>query len=138
MEQAVERPKSLEQLLVDIDQMDPTLFAITTPIRPNETVIGELTPYLRKLYCAWQFWSREHGRLSVDAKYTNDQATIIAIHRAADTSNSIQNLFWYLVQTEYQTFGKHVGLRVPGLVVTYTCEHNNPLDGLIRQIFGGS
>jgi len=111
-------------------------FVSSNPVGAHETVVGPATVGMRRLYHLAVHYRNEAEDLTrrltmprasdvVDKKDLQEKA-VAAITRA----HAILNLVWITVRDEYQLWGKDIGIREGGVIVTYEESGESPAEFL--------
>lgn len=133
-------PASLQDLLHEIEAVDPEMFTPQTAIRPNEKVLGMAPLFARKCFALAMHYTREQERAALDLKYTKVEADKFElgkiIQRAHQISKLLSTLQWYIINEGYPVYGHDLN---PGLRVGWAVVLQPEDDGtdLFRRLFGG-
>lgn len=71
--QIVERSKFMIELLGEIDGFDENMFPIHRAMDSGDKRLGELGPWLRKVYALMRYYDREVKLLMVDREYSKPE-----------------------------------------------------------------
>jgi hypothetical protein len=137
-------PKTITDLLIEIDAADSEAFPANEPFRSGETVIGELAPYARKCFALATFYSRELERYGVDAKYSPCEHTAdepcnhaVTLERLKVYADVCRTLLWMTVRNEFNLWGDtRIGVRVGWKLVRRSNDESDGLD-MLRRLLGG-
>lgn len=106
------RPKFISELLAEVDSFDPTLFAPYGEIEKDETFVGVIENiWLRKVFAAMKFYSRELDQLKLQHKYENcESPDAQSLHRGIEVVHYkrelLNEILWACVRDELNTFGR--------------------------------
>lgn len=136
----VERSVFINNLLGEVDKVDPEMFPIMEEVGNEDTLIGEMSIYSRKLYALSQFYSREVERIEVEVKYASPEAkeklkSLMNQH----TSKVVvmRNIMFASIREDLGLYGfEHTGMRAGWKVVTRPCNHRSEGADILKRLLG--
>ena len=114
MNDTIERPKFLTEILAEIDGFDQSLFPCPYKMEEGDKVIGELPPWLQKLYALMRYQSREFKQLKVDLEFSSqteghENCKICEIKQKMDF---LAEMFWTCARFHFnEPHAESVGVR---------------------------
>ncbi len=117
----IERPKFIVDLLAEVDAFDESLFPSNYKIESSDTVIGDASPWTRKLFALMRMYHRELKQLKVEMEFDESQGEqyqgrYVEIDYKVDT---LKQILWGCVRADFQIWtAQSVGFRTNWKVVT--------------------
>lgn len=125
MNEIMERPKFLIDLLAEVDAFDAELFPANTPFsaEDGDQVIGELSPWCRKLYALVRYLNRQSKVMAAEREF--DSVEMLSqdseICEMRYKANLLNELMYAILRSECNAFGTScVGVRQGWNVVSTT------------------
>jgi len=133
----------LKLLPLELEQLEGKQY-LEPPVAvsDNETVVGEVGDYARRLFTLWRMKERAAREHQVAAEFTTDKAEAVRLmrmrHECIMKAKAISCLFWIAVRDEFELWGvSHVGIN-EGWKVT-CCDTDSDthitLNDIIRRMF---
>lgn len=115
----VEARQWLDEIMREVDSVDPTMMAPLEERRPNEKVICTVTdPTLRKLFILGLIYRRDQKRAEVDFQYEKNQSAMQLQIRSFDRAHLCFALFWAAVHETFDIWKlESIGLRSDWTIV---------------------
>ena len=134
-----ERSKFIVDLLAEVDAMDESLFPSTYAVEPKDTVVGEASPWTRKLFALMRMYSRELKQLKVEIEFDRTQgdqykARYAEIDKKVDT---LAEILWGSIRSDFQIWtADSIGMRANWKIVTTREDHQQSFKRFLGGILG--
>jgi hypothetical protein len=107
------------QLLTEIDATDPEMLTPKFPLEKGDKVTGTISDeFTKKVFSLSSFYRREGRRLQVDVESTGEnQEASLELQKYKQKHEMLQEIFWWLVRTQFDHWGGNCGIRKDWQVV---------------------
>jgi hypothetical protein len=110
----MERHVYLEVLLMEVEQMDENSFQPPIETLKDDKVVGEASPYTRKVWATAQYYARHVEELAVESRYSQpEEAKRMApqIFEACQKRDLLAALGWLLARADAEYWKGNIGVR---------------------------
>jgi len=129
----------LTSLLGEVQTMDENAFPPSDrEACQHEQVIGEPTPYMKKMWALSIMYQRESERLGVEVKFSPDDVRARAqAEEAQYKCDTLREIFWTLVKQHTDSWGTvgALGMRKGWKLVRF--EPRDHMPPIFRRLLGG-
>jgi hypothetical protein len=137
MNEIINRPQFLVDLLAEVDAFDAELFKPKDPVSAEneDKVIGELSPWCRKVYSYMRYLNRQGHMLTAEREYNSVQEVTgdAEVCELRYKSNLLNELLYTVVRSELRAFAAEcIGVREGWKVVTTSPDDDaDPIKSMI-------
>lgn len=127
------------ELIREVARTDGEAFAPREDVHEGETVVGEATPFMRKLYSLSEFFEREARQAALDHRYSSREESPCSEMEIIGTTlqakgEALMAIFWLCARGESKQWANHIGVRKDWKLVTY---EENPRETMLKKLFAG-
>jgi hypothetical protein len=114
MANAITARELLDDLMAQIEATDPEMMAPKFELEKGDKVVGIITDELtKKVFSLSAFYRREGKRIQVDLEATGseDQEVMRELSKYKQKHDTLQEIFWLLIRTQFDLWNQDCGIR---------------------------
>lgn len=133
-----ERPKFLTDLLAEVEAFDAEVFPANVPLNAeDDKVIGEMSPYCRKLYALVRYLNRQGKVMAAEREYSSieDLQGDAEVCELRYKTNLLKELMFAVLRAECKAWNVPcVGVREGWNVVSSNPDDEDSFEGFLRSV----
>ncbi len=130
----------LTMLSLELDMLEGDILEVPDPVQDGETVRGELSLELRKLYTVWKNLGKSAGALENELHWgAPDPDKFAKVHELKTKASYINGLLWIAIMDDLHLWGlkESLAIRTGWKVISRPAQEIPPFFRFLQDLGGG-